>query len=249
MKNSNTTIQKLTLALLLGSLCSIPAHAGDKIHESFSRTFYGPMNDAELTSAIEMVKKSVISKAELQCNSKVTLVSDFETNNNSGSAGPYGVFYNIGVSADFECANSYLSEEDATIKTAPNYHPGTLRHLVTFKFKAGTTPAEILEVKNRFLALKNKSMRNGQRFIQSIETGAANSFEGADQGKQIGFLVSFKSEGDRNYYVGQPLINPAHTHLYDAAHLDFKNFVGPLLATPVVSEGVFVFDYTVSDKN
>ncbi len=206
------------------------------------------MSAAEITGAVELAKKSATSKAELQCNSTVTLVSDFAINNNSGSAGRYGVFTNIGVSADFECANSYLSEEEATMKTAQNYHRGTLRHLVTFKFKHGITTAQVLEVKNRFLALKNKSLRNGQRFIQSIETGAANSFEGADQGKEIGFLVTFKSEGDRNYYVGQPLINPAHQNLYDAAHLDFKNFVGPLLATPVVSEGVFVFDFTVNDK-
>ena len=51
--------------------------------------------------------------------------------------------------------------------------------------------------------------------------------------------------GDRNYYVGQPVIDPVHAQFYDPAHLAFKNFVGPMLETPVVPGGVFVFDFAV----
>ena len=129
--------------------------------------------------------------------------------------------------------------------TATNYKPGIVRHIVSFKFQPTVTQAQIDNVIQRFLQLKTEGLRYGRTYIKSIEVGSANSFEGADQGKQITFIVTFKSQGDRNYYVGQPLISENDTDYYDSAHLGFKRFVGPLLATPVVPEGVFVFDFTV----
>ncbi len=129
--------------------------------------------------------------------------------------------------------------------TETQFKPGIVRHFVAFKFKKDIDQVQISKVVSNFLALKTLCVRNGTPYIVSIEVGKANSFEGADQGKQIGFLVTFKSEGDRNYYIGQPLIPVSEFDFYDPAHLRFKNFVGPLLETPVVPNGVFVFDFTL----
>lgn len=129
--------------------------------------------------------------------------------------------------------------------TEAQFNPGIVRHFVAFKFKKNIDQVQINKVVSNFLALKTLCVRNAKPYILSIEVGKANSFEGADQGKQIGFLVTFKSEGDRNYYVGQPLIPESEVDFYDPAHLRFKKFVGPLLETPVVPNGVYVFDFAL----
>jgi len=90
------------------------------------------------------------------------------------------------------------------------------------------------------LALQ-KSLRNGKPYILAIETGAQNGGESVDQGLEQAFIVTFKSQGDRNFYVGQPLFNDSN--FYDVNHQAFKEFVGPLLQKNPL--GVLVFDYAV----
>jgi hypothetical protein len=84
-----------------------------------------------------------------------------------------------------------------------------------------------------------ESKRQGRRYIASIESGVQNSPEGLHRGLEHGFIVTFESEGDRNYYLGEPLItNPA---CYDPIHHEFKRFV----VQHVSPTGVLVFDFTV----
>src|SRR3954453_11259738 len=118
--------------------------------------------------------------------------------------------------------------------TSPDYKPGTIRHIVLFRYRPGTSKAVQAEVKRRFLDLKRLSP-----YIVSVETGAQNSGEGADQGLQQGFLLTFRSEGERNFYVGAPIITDPSA--YDLNHQAFKEFVGPLLD----KNGALVFDYRV----
>ncbi len=134
--------------------------------------------------------------------------------------------------------------ENAKRMTDAHYQEGIVRHFVAFKFLPHISPKIIQEVNRRFIALIDLCKRNGKAYILSIESGMANSTEGADQGMQIGFIVSFKSQGDRNYYVGQPMINENFVSLFDPAHANFKKYIAALLATPVVPQGVFVFDFT-----
>lgn len=121
--------------------------------------------------------------------------------------------------------------------TAPDYKPGLIRHIVLFRYAPSVSQADRDEVKRRFLALKTEARRNGSPYIVSIETGGEISGEGADQGLEQGFIVTFRSQGDRNYYVGQPVVTDA-AH-YDPAHQAFKDFVGPLLD----QNGALVFDF------
>ncbi|MFD1199029.1 Dabb family protein [Brucella gallinifaecis] len=127
--------------------------------------------------------------------------------------------------------------------TAPGYKPGTIQHIVLFKYKNSVTAAQIEEVRKRFLALKTKARRNGKPYIQRLEAGAQNSGEGADQGFQEGFIVTFRSEGDRNYYVGTPVVTDPK--FFDSEHQKFKDFVGPLLAE---KQGALVFDFVAQTK-
>ncbi|AZN37972.1 Dabb family protein [Iodobacter ciconiae] len=125
--------------------------------------------------------------------------------------------------------------------THSDYKKGPLRHIVLFRYKPSVSAEQRQEVSKRFLAL-SKSLRNNKPYIVSIEEGLQNSGEGADHGFEQAFLVTFNSEGDRNFYVGEPIVTD--TQYFDLAHQDFKVFVGPLLAP----QGALVFDYVINGK-
>jgi hypothetical protein len=113
---------------------------------------------------------------------------------------------------------------------------------VLFRYAETVTAEQRLEAKRRFLTLQSECVRDGHPYIVSIETGAQSSGEGADQGLEQGFIVTFASEGDRNFYVGRPIVRDAA--YFDGAHQTYKDFVGPLLAPG----GVVVFDFVVEDS-
>lgn len=126
--------------------------------------------------------------------------------------------------------------------TASNYKPGRVKHIVLFRYAPDVSISKQRAVVEAFLALKD-SRRNGVPYIESIEVGEQNSGEGVDAGYTQGFIVTFTSEGDRNYYVGSPIVNEAN--YYDKAHAAFKAFVGPLLAK---HQGVLVFDFSIKTE-
>lgn len=120
--------------------------------------------------------------------------------------------------------------------TAPDYKPGVVRHMVMFRFKPHVTQAERDDVTKRFVALAQLSRRpNGRAVVTSVEAGPQISGENADLGLEQGYLVTFRSQGDRNFYVGQPVVTD--NRYFDPAHDAFKKFAGPYL------ERVVVFDF------
>lgn len=125
--------------------------------------------------------------------------------------------------------------------TSACYEPGIIRHIVLFKLKAEVGIETRQLVIDRFVGLKNSALRDGKPYIVSIEAGIQNSFEGLEAGFELGFIVTFNSEGDRNFYVGTPAV--IDSRYFDPAHEDFKNFVKPYLAEG--SKGVLVFDFNV----
>ena len=80
------------------------------------------------------------------------------------------------------------------------------------------------------------SERRGSIFFSASQhscqarAGKATSHEGFDQGMVDGFLVTFKSEEDHNFYIDA-----------DPVHKEFQRFVSPKLD----QDGVFVFDFMV----
>lgn len=133
------------------------------------------------------------------------------------------------------------SHPDEAARTDPGYRPGTVKHIVLFRYKAETTEAERQEIALRFRRLAEEGRRNGRRYIVSIEAGVQNSPEGLAHGLEHGFIVTFNSEGDRNYYVGHPFIQDSSR--YDPAHHRFKDYVGPYLHDGPLA--VVVFDFSV----
>lgn len=133
-----------------------------------------------------------------------------------------------------------LERQGAARFTAADYLPGMVRHIVLFRYKDSASAVQRRDVAERFLALQTTCVRNSRPYIVAIEAGTQHSGEGASQDFEHAFLVTFGSQGDRNYYVGQPIVmDPAH---YDQVHQAFKDFARPYLDV----DGVLIFDYTVA---
>jgi hypothetical protein len=119
--------------------------------------------------------------------------------------------------------------------TAREYALGPVVHVVLFRYLPKISDGVRHEVLRRFLALA-ETHRAGEPYIQSVVGGPPMGGEGSEAGFDHGFVVTFASAGDRNYYVGEPVVSDAR--FFDPVHADFKRFVGPLLAPG----GVVVFD-------
>ena|SRR5258708_5632157 len=87
-----------------------------------------------------------------------------------------------------------------------------LRHVVLFKFKDTTTPAQIKQVEDAFRALPGKISE-----VRSFEWGTNVSPENLAQGYTHCFLLAFSSEKDRDAYLVAP------------AHKDFGALLRPYL--------------------
>ena len=95
-----------------------------------------------------------------------------------------------------------------------------LQHVVCFKFKTSATAPDIKKVEEAFQALKEKIPQ-----IATLEWGTNVSKEKRDKGFTHCFILSFKSEQDRDTYIEHP------------EHKAFGKLVGPVL------DDVFVIDF------
>ncbi|MGB5553770.1 MAG: Dabb family protein [Flavobacteriaceae bacterium] len=84
-------------------------------------------------------------------------------------------------------------------KTVMEKTDSVLRHVVLFKFKEGTSSADIKKVEEAFSALPSKIPQ-----IISYEWGTNNSPEGLNKGLTHCFFLTFKSEEDRATYLPHP---------------------------------------------
>lgn len=95
-----------------------------------------------------------------------------------------------------------------------------LQHVVCFKFKSTATSDDIKKVEQAFQALQQKIPQ-----IVTLEWGTNVSKEHRDKGFTHCFIVSFKSEKDRDTYIEHP------------EHKAFVKVAGPVL------DDVFVIDF------
>ena len=88
-----------------------------------------------------------------------------------------------------------------------------LRHVVLFKFKDTSTPADIKKVEEAFAGLAGKIKQ-----IKGFEWGTNNSPEGLNQGLTHAFFLTFSSDKDRDDY----LVHPEHKAFTEVAgpHID-----------------------------
>src|SRR3954469_2091090 len=100
-----------------------------------------------------------------------------------------------------------------------------LEHVVSFKFKPTASGDDIKKIEEAFRALKSKIPE-----IVTFEWGTNVSKENKDKGFTHCFILSFKSEKDRDTYIGHP------------EHKAFGKIVGPSVAD------IFVIDFWAKDQ-
>jgi hypothetical protein len=74
-----------------------------------------------------------------------------------------------------------------------------LRHVVLFKFKDTSTPAQVKTVEDAFRKVPTQIKE-----VKGFEWGLNNSPEGLNQGYTHAFFVSFESEAARAVYLPHP---------------------------------------------
>lgn len=152
----------------------------------------------------------------------------------------------IASAASLDPAATQLAQDNHLVGvarfTASDYEPGVVRHIVLVRFKPGVTAAQRQTIIQAYLDLQKQSLRNGKPYIQSIETGPQISGEGAGHGYEQAFITTFSSQGDRNYFIGTPVVTDAH--YYEAAHATFKKIFKPLLA----KDGLVSFDFAAQSN-
>jgi hypothetical protein len=93
-------------------------------------------------------------------------------------------------------------------------------HVVCFKFKASASPQDIKKVEEAFQALAQKLPQ-----VSKFKWGTNISKEQRDKGFTHCFIVTFKSEKDRDAYLSHP------------DHKAFASSVGPVV------DDIFVIDF------
>jgi hypothetical protein len=101
---------------------------------------------------------------------------------------------------------------------------GKVRHVVLFKFKPETTPAQIKVIEDAFRALPKKIPE-----IVGFEWGTNISPENKDQGFTHCFYLTFPDAASRDAYLPHP------------AHRAFGKVAGPYI------DKVLVIDYVAKD--
>lgn len=135
------------------------------------------------------------------------------------SAGAYAL---TGPGSSFVPGSENVSGSETA--GATDEHEGKLlRHVVMFQFKESSSTEDIAGVVEAFRALPGKIPQ-----IADFEYGTDNSPEKLADGLSHCFLVTFKSEADREVYLPHP------------AHLAFVDVLKPHL------EKVVVIDYWAS---
>lgn len=112
-----------------------------------------------------------------------------------------------------------LVERNLTV--AQDGKAAPVRHVVLFKFKDGTSSEQVEKIVSGFKDLPKKISG-----IQDFEFGTNNSPEGLNEGLTHAFLVTFKTEKDRDAYLPheahKAFVEILLPHLEKAVVVDFK---------------------------
>lgn len=118
------------------------------------------------------------------------------------------------------CALLAVGAGLAAAAATPEPRDGTLRHVVSFKFKGSATPEQIRGVEAAFRGLQDTIPQ-----IRAYEWGTNVSPENLAKGFTHCFVLTFATAEDRDAYLVHP------------DHQAFGELLGPVL------EDVFVIDF------
>ncbi|KAF5020121.1 hypothetical protein F66182_7853 [Fusarium sp. NRRL 66182] len=109
----------------------------------------------------------------------------------------------------------------------------SITHTVLFQIKADADPSDVKQICQRFHTLKDQCIHptTNAPYIVSLQGGKDNSPEGLQNGITHGFVITFNSAEDRDYYVNT-----------DPAHQEFVGHIRGIVDKVIVvdfSDGVY----------
>lgn len=96
-------------------------------------------------------------------------------------------------------------------------------HLVLFRYNPNISWSTLESHFRDFQALKSKCLKDGKPYMLSMRMGKNTSWENFGRGMTHAFILEFKDEADRDYYL-----------LHDLVHRAFSAAAGPLIEDSVV---------------
>jgi hypothetical protein len=115
---------------------------------------------------------------------------------------------------------AFVSRQEANGQQQSKETPSMLRHVVLFQFKESSSEADVAKIVDEFRNLGKKIPQ-----IADFEYGVNNSPEGLSGGLTHCFLVTFKSEEDRDAYLPHPehlgFVDLLKPHLEKATVVDY----------------------------
>lgn len=96
-------------------------------------------------------------------------------------------------------------------------------HIVLFKYRSSISWIELETHFREFAALKDSCLKNGKPYMISLRMGKNTSWENFGKGMTHAFMLEFKDEADRDFYL-----------LHDQVHRAFSAKAGPLIEDSVV---------------
>lgn len=96
-------------------------------------------------------------------------------------------------------------------------------HIVLFKYSPSVSWIELEKHFREFAALRDTCLKNGKPYMISMRMGKNTSWENFHKGMTHAFVLEFKDEEDRDFYL-----------LHDQVHRAFSAKAGPLIEDSVV---------------
>lgn len=96
-------------------------------------------------------------------------------------------------------------------------------HIVLFRYRSDISWTQLETHFRDFAALKDTCLKDGKPYMLSMRMGKNTSWENFGKGMTHAFVLEFKDEADRDFYL-----------LKDAVHHHFSEKAGPLIEDSVV---------------
>lgn len=127
-----------------------------------------------------------------------------------------------------EAARQLMDQVGVSQYMSRDWQPGRVREVVLLTFRDDVSAVQKQAFAQRLMRLTQDSRRpDGTHPIDMIEMG----WEGAQRRSPIGrhflYILQFRSEGDRHFVMGPPIVTDPH--FYDPAYAAFSAFMSGLI--------------------
>ncbi|UYH51590.1 Dabb family protein [Candidatus Kirkpatrickella diaphorinae] len=130
--------------------------------------------------------------------------------------------------ASVEVARQLMEQVGASQYTSPGWQPGRVRQVVLLTFRADVSAAQKQAFALRLARLTQDSRRpDGRHPIDLIEMGWEGAPHLPPAGRHFLYILQFRSEGDRHFVMGPPIVTDPH--FYDPAYAAFSAFMSGLI--------------------